>query len=158
MTELNANVTAVSGAASRLTAVLQDAYPQLLALTEDASLMRPAKMTWCRKEILGHLIDSAANNHHRFVRTQAVARLQFPAYQQDHWVAAQGYRDRPWQELVDLWRLYNQHLVHVMKRVPSESLGNQCIVSADEPSTLGDHMVDYVRHLKHHLAQIFTRD
>ncbi|MPZ17270.1 MAG: DinB family protein [Luteitalea sp.] len=126
-------------------------------MAERASLECPLAMRWCRKEILGHLIDSAANNHHRFIRAQAVVRLQFPPYQQDQWVAAQGYRERPWLELVELWRLYNQHLVHVMNRVPKESLGNECVVSPDEPSTLADHMVDYVRHVEHHLGQIFAQ-
>lgn len=157
MAEQSADAASVSHAARRLTSIVEDVCPRLHALPEAATLECPLEMRWCRKEILGHLIDSAANNHHRFVRAQAVARMQFPPYQQDHWVAAQGYRERPWLELVDLWRLYNQHLAHVMRRVPSESLGNECTVSADEPSTLAHHMVDYVRHLEHHLAQIFAR-
>jgi hypothetical protein len=110
-------------------------------------------MRWSRKELVGHLIDSAGNNHQRFVRSQYQERMSFPRYVQDQWIAAQGYRERPWSELVELWRLYNRHLLHVMRRVPETAFANVCVVAEDEPSTLGHHMVDYVRHMQHHLRQ-----
>jgi len=141
-------------AISRLAATIEAAHVRLLALPEERTLVPPADMQWSRKEILGHLIDSASNNHQRFVRAQLQATISFPRYVQDSWVGVQGYGERPWKELVELWRLYNRHLVHVMKRVPERALPNVCIVSDDEPSTLEHHMVDYVRHLEHHLGQI----
>ena len=137
---------------------LTDQAPARLLALEPSCELSPPGMTWCRKEILGHLIDSAANNHHRFVRAQFQAEMTFPRYVQDEWIAAQGYRERPWSELVELWRLYNRHLLHVMGRVPSQALGHRCSVSADEPDTLRDHMVDYVDHLRHHLGQILEAE
>jgi hypothetical protein len=144
----------VGEASGELARILEREGPRLAAITETESLLPPEGMSWCRKEILGHLIDSAGNNHQRFVRAQLQSKTAFPPYAQERWVAVQGYRERPWGELVELWRLYNRHLLHVMRRVPEAAWGNVCTVAADEPSTLGDHLVDYVNHLEHHLRQI----
>jgi hypothetical protein len=150
----NVRGDSLSQAIARLASTVDGAYARLQALSEEQALAPPAGMKWTRKEILGHLLDSASNNHQRFVRAQFQPEMTFPRYVQDQWIAAQGYRERPWDELVELWRLYNRHLGHVMKRVPEAALDNVCIVSEDEPSTLADHMIDYVRHLEHHLGQI----
>ncbi len=144
----------VAEAISRLASVVEEASPRLLGLGEEETLLCPEGMKWSRKEILGHLIDSAGNNHQRFVRAQFQPHMSFPRYVQDEWAAAQGCAQRPWPELVELWRLYNRHLTHVMRRVPQATFGHVCVVSEDEPSTLEDHMIDYVRHLEHHLGQI----
>jgi hypothetical protein len=144
----------VADALRALEGLIDQVPARLLAVGEEASELPPPGMKWCRKEILGHLIDSAANNHHRFVRAQFQSEMTFPRYVQDEWIAAQGYRERPWGELVELWRLYNRHLAHVMRGVPAEALGHRCAVSDDEPDALRDHMVDYVDHMRHHLDQI----
>jgi hypothetical protein len=57
--------------------------------------LKPAPDRWSKKEILGHLIDSAANNHQRFVRAQGTPRLEFPGYEQEFWVATQAYASAP---------------------------------------------------------------
>jgi len=112
---------------------------------------------WTRKQILGHLIDSAANNHHRFVRAQFEPGMSIPSYAQKEWVAANQYSVRPWNELIELWTIYNRHLLFLMEHVPKNVLANTCKVGQDEPATLEFLMVDYVRHLKHHLDQILSR-
>jgi hypothetical protein len=140
--------------ARRLESVVKSAYSRLAQLAEDDVRAAPAGMNWTRKQILGHLIDSASNNHQRFVRSQLEADITFPPYEQDGWIAAQRYDDRPWGELLLLWRSYNLHLVHLISVVPDAKLQNRCVVRADEPDTLGHHMTDYVRHLEHHLGQI----
>jgi hypothetical protein len=150
---MSTDAEAVAAAASRLEELLAEMGPRLLALSEEEAGGLAAGMRWSRKEILGHLVDSASNNHQRFVRAQAQERMSFPRYVQDQWIAAQGYRERPWGELVELWRLYNRHLAHVMRRVPASALDNVCVVAEDEPSTLAYHMIDYVRHMEHHLRQ-----
>ena len=65
--------------------------------------------SWTKKEILGHLIDSAAINHQRFVRAQFTDDLVFDGYVQDDWVKVQDYQNRDWRELVELWHGYNRH-------------------------------------------------
>jgi DinB superfamily len=143
-------------AAACLESILEDAPFRLMGLGEAGGMGRPFGMTWSRKEILGHLIDSASNNHQRFVRSQLQPRTSFPRYDQEEWVGVQGYGERPWAELVELWRSYNRHLLHVMRRVPASALANVCVVTADEPESLESHMIDYVGHLRHHLEQILA--
>ena len=144
----------VNDAALELDSVLGLIPEGLLRISDaDAALPRaPGK--WSRKQILGHLIDSASNNHQRFVRAQFQREMTFPRYVQDRWVAVQGCDDREWADLVDLWRAYNLHLVHVAARIPEEALDNICVVAEDEPSALRHHVIDYVVHLRHHLGQI----
>lgn len=112
---------------------------------------------WTRKEILGHLIDSAANNHHRFVRAQFEPGMSIPSYQQEKWVATNQYNHRAWDHLVALWAAYNGHLLFLMEHAPKNVLANTCKVGNDEAVTLEFLMIDYVRHLKHHLDQILSR-
>jgi hypothetical protein len=145
--------TAEPSAAQRLEAALGAALPRLRALPEEHARGR-GPGTWTRKEILGHLIDSAANNHQRFVRAQRGDRYVGPGYEQDAWVALQGYRDRPWADLLALWEALNRHLVHVMARVPAERLGTELLVGDEPPASLDWWMKDYTRHLNHHLGQI----
>ena len=139
-----------------LRAEIDSAGLALRAMTEAAAGTTFGSGTWTKKEILGHLIDSAVNNHQRFVRAQAADALVFPGYGQDDWVAAQRYRDRPWTELVDLWVTFNQPLAHVMDAVPESRYATRCVIGNNEPVTLEWLMRDYLRHLRHHLGQIRT--
>ena len=123
---------------------------------------------WSRKQILGHLIDSAANNHQRFVRAASQDDLIFSGYAQDEWVRAQQYATAPWHDVITLWHGYNRHLARVMAAVPADirhrkhhrhnmhQLGWQPY-AADKPATLDDLMHDYVLHLEHHLSQVRDR-
>jgi hypothetical protein len=107
-----------------------------------------------RKEILGHLIDSAANNHQRFVRAPLADPYAGPGYEQNAWVSLHRYRERPWGELLDLWAALNAHVAYAMEAVPAERLGTRCLIGDNPPVTLEWVMRDYLRHLRHHLAQI----
>lgn len=138
---------------------------ELLEAGAEAAAVRPAPGRWSPKEIVGHLIDSAANNHQRFVRAQWQDDLVFAGYAQEAWVASQRYQDAPWPELVTLWREYNRHLARVMAAVPPAVRYREHrhhnlheiawqLVPADAPATLDYFMADYVGHLHHHLRQI----
>jgi hypothetical protein len=146
-------MSSLSEALETFRAILEEMPATLQALTDrDAGRQRgPGK--WSRKEILGHLIDSASNNHQRFVRMQLYEGLDLPGYSQDEWVATQRYQKRPWQELIDLWLGYNRHLWHVMQHVPGDALGRTATVSGTWV-TLEFLMTDYVVHLEHHVRQI----
>lgn len=109
---------------------------------------------WVAKEILGHLIDSAANNHQRFVRARFTDRFEWPGYDQNAWVAVHAYRDRRWIELVDLWAGLNLQVAAAIASTPAERLATPCLIGADPPAPLEWWMRDYLRHLRHHLAQI----
>jgi hypothetical protein len=144
---------------------IEEAAERLRGMSEAEAAARDAPGAWSAKETLGHLIDSAANNHQRFVRAQFREDLDFEGYVQDEWVAAQHYQDAPWARLVELWRLYNLHLLHVVSRIPAEVLDAPRrphsldriafrLADAREAATLGYLIRDYVEHLKHHLGQI----
>jgi hypothetical protein len=151
---------------AQLRLAVASATPDLEVISDaDASLPRaPGK--WSRKEIVGHLIDSASNNHERFVRAQFTDDLICPTYDQEAWVRTQRYRDASWIELVLLWAHFNLHLARVMEAVPSEDrtrprtrhnlhqVGFRTVAES-EPATLEYFMQDYVVHLEHHLRQIF---
>ena len=145
--------------------IVEAATPQLLALGDDASARRPAPGKWSPREIIGHLIDSASNNHQRFVRAIWQDDLMFTGYAQAEWVAAQEYQKAPWPELVSLWGHFNRHLARVMTAVPDQIRTTRHLrhnlhelawqpVPRDEPATLDYFMRDYVGHLEHHVRQI----
>src|SRR5215831_20723794 len=134
--------------------MLDQAETELGKITELDSRQARSPGKWSKKEVLGHLIDSAANNHQRFVRAQLAPSLELPNYQQNEWVAAQSYRTEPWPDLVNLWLLYNRHLLHVWRHVPKAALDVPCIIGSNAPLPLARVMTGYVDHLEHHLAQI----
>lgn len=128
---------------------------RLLQLNE-REVTNGAAGQWSKKEILGHLIDSACNNHQRFIRAQLERHLVFPGYAQDAWVHLQSYNSEPWETLISLWKDYNLHLIHLMSRIPPEQLATLCLIGGDGPFTLQFLVADYVRHLKHHVEQILA--
>ena len=134
--------------------ILADALQRLKQISEAQSEERSASGKWSRKEILGHLIDSASNNHQRFVRTQLSSEVSFPGYAQTQWVETQGYQFESWQNLVQLWAGFNRHILHFVSQIPEDSADNRCALDGDKPVTLRFLVDDYVRHLEHHLAQI----
>jgi hypothetical protein len=139
--------------ADELRVLVEDAGARLLALDERAAGTR-GPGTWSKKEVLGHLVDSASNNNQRFVRAQLTDELVFPGYEQDGWVRTQGYAERPWERVVALWSEANLHLAHVVSRLPADRLTTPCRIGEGAAVTLEFLARDYVRHLRHHLAQI----
>jgi DinB superfamily len=138
---------------SALASVVAHALPLLSAVPEDAASKKAAPNKWSKKEILGHLIDSAANNHQRFMRLQVQTEISLPGYDQDDWVRLNHYQQRTWNEIVTLWSAYNRHLASVIESLDDSALGHVWH-SPDGDVTLEFIASDYVRHLRHHLAQI----
>ncbi len=148
---------------------INDATGQLLNISEEQSGQPLAIGKWSPKEIMGHLIDSAANNHLRFVNAQFSDDLVSPGYDQEKWVTAQRYHDKPWADLVELWSAYNRHLLHLIARIPEDTLKLPRArhnlheiawktVPKDEPTTLEYLIRDYLDHLKNHLRQILSAE
>jgi DinB superfamily len=141
------------------------ATARLKGITDEESRRGISTDNWTPIETLGHLVDSAANNHRRFVRAQFTDDLVFPGYEQERWVSSQKYRDESWPDLIQLWSAYNLHLLHVVSVIPeniltkareSHSLDQIAfnLVDKNQPATLEYLIRDYVDHLRHHLDQI----
>lgn len=129
--------------------------PSLLAkFSEDELALKPAPDKWSKKEIIGHLIDSATNNHQRFIRGQFEWEPSI-AYHQDKWNELNCYRSIDGQQIIAFWEVYNQHLLAIIKRIPEENLTRQVKIG-DNLYPLSFLVVDYVAHLEHHLKQIVT--
>ncbi len=138
---------------NNLADIIQQATPKLLFLSEEKASQPRAIGKWSPKEILGHLIDSACNNHRRMIKMQIKSGLQFDGYEQDDWVRLQQYQQRPWADIVTLWQAYNLHLAQVIQHISLESLGNTALFG-EQVVTLEFLANDYIAHLEHHLAQI----
>jgi DinB superfamily len=130
----------------------------LRQITEPESAFKPAPGGWSKKEELGHLIDSAANNHLRFVRATIEPEFRGLGYQQDEWVRLHGYQEMAWTDIVDFWRHYNDFLVGLVKRIPERKLLTPCVVGESAPVTLKFLIEDYVLHMQHHLDHILERE
>lgn len=126
----------------------------LMKLDNADTTERPAENKWARKEIIGHLMDSATNNHQRFVRAALQGSLTFPGYEQVPCVDLQNFREVDWTFLVDLWASYNRFLAHVLSGMPESAAEVTCNIGSNPPATLGWIAADYVAHLKHHLNQV----
>jgi hypothetical protein len=141
-------------AADRLAHILEVTPTRLAGISDGDAAHRAAPDRWAPKEVLGHLIDSAGNNHQRFVRGQLFPSVDSPGYAQESWVAVQAYCAEPWVDMIALWLLFNRHLLHVMRHAREDALNTPISIDGEPPVPLASVMIDYVRHLEHHLAQI----
>jgi hypothetical protein len=131
---------------------------KFLSFDEEELREKPTPDKWSKKEILGHLIDSAANNHHRFVKAQIEEDLdKIISYQQNSWVAVQNYNEIDSKSLSELWKSYNHHILWIISNFDESKLNTTWEMDDNEASgeTIFFLIKDYVDHMDHHLKQIF---
>ncbi len=134
---------------------LLDRVPERLGkLSGDAVEKKPSPTKWSPKEELGHLLDSAANNHQRIVRAQLEDRPAMPGYEQVGWVKIHDYQGRDWKELIELWQAINRQLLAAAKAVSTEGWTRTLTIAGSEPLTLQFVFEDYLAHMLHHLRHI----
>ena len=148
--------------------ILEKEEPMLKILSEDVITNRFNSQGRSIKMLLGHLIDSASNNHQRMVRLQYAPRvgysipdgerglLVFPDYTQDNnlWLQLQNYQNEDWNTLVQLWKFYNLHIIQVIQSVDESKLNNYWLDYEGNQVTLHDMIVGYTGHLELHIGHI----
>ena len=145
--------------------ILRAVAPLLRQIPEAEFSRKASPDKWSGKEILGHLIDSAYNNHRRFLRALDQEDLIFTGYDQEAWVLLNGYQEREGSEVIETFLLVQQHLAALISRLPEERLNTMTTrhefhrmamrsVEENTPSSLGFLIEDYLFHLVHHLRQI----
>jgi hypothetical protein len=142
----------------QLLRVVETAETRLRKISEPEGAKPILPGGWSRKQVLGHLIDSASNNHQRFVRASLQPSLDFPPYDQNGNVRLQAPQEADWALLVSLWASYNRYLAHIIARLPAAKLETVCRIGPGEPVTLDFLARDYFTHLVHHLNQIGAAD
>ncbi len=100
--------------------------------------------------MIGHLVDSASNNHQRFVRLQLTQSLEFPAYDTEKWKQVESLNVFDWQKLIDLWKYYNDLLLHIIESMKDEFLDHYWIKDG-ERLTLERLIKDYYAHIQWHI-------
>lgn len=147
----------MNGVYNELNSIVNAFYSKYKDINEDIASKRSgngkANGNWTLKEILGHLIDSASNNHQRFVRLQIVDELIFPGYGKDNvkWLQIEKYNEMNFSDVILLLKQYNILVGNIIKGVDESKLENLWKKPDGEKITLKDLMIDYVRHLKEHI-------
>jgi hypothetical protein len=138
-----------------LNSIIDGFYGKYKDLDNDITSKRSGSDNWTLKEIIGHLIDSASNNHQRFVRLQIVDELIFPGYGKDNskWLGIEKYNELNFSDIMLLWKQYNVLIGNIIKQVDESKLGNYWRKPDGDKITLKDLMIDYVRHIKEHIKQ-----
>lgn len=136
----------------RLTYLCDTIPPLLTAIDEESFSTKISPGKWSKKEIIGHLIDSATNNHQRFVRTQFENKPAI-VYDQNKWNAFNFYQQISGQQIISFWTIYNRQLIELIRHIPKGNLQLECRVG-EKLLTLDFLITDYVEHLEHHLKQV----
>ncbi len=142
--------------AQQFRADLDDVHRELVSLPARLADVPWREGGWTRKQIVGHLLDSAANNRQRFVRAATQGKFKGPNYEQDGWVAAHGYSGQPWATLLAWWETEHEILMAVVDHIPEDRLEASCVVGGQAPVTLRFLIEDYVTHQQWHLKQLMA--
>jgi hypothetical protein len=131
-------------------------YTSLLyKIDEKEYLLKPAPEKWSKKEILGHLVDSAQTNIRRFIVAQYEEQPHI-VYPQNAWVTATNYQQYDTKDLITLWQLLNKHARIILRNIPTGGEQRECLTGALH--TIEWLAQDYIKHLLHHLHQILNMD
>jgi hypothetical protein len=141
---------------NELRSILQEYEQKIAAIPDPEFSAKPLPHKWSKKEVLGHLIDSAQNNLRRFLTGQYEPTPPKIFYDQDFWVRANGYQSAAKEDVIQFWRLINDRIAQTLSAMPAEHYSRTCDTGkgAVQLRSLEWLAEDYVKHLKHHLNQI----
>lgn len=145
--------------AARLRMTVDGELASLYALPEQDSVLKPSGQdSWSPRQELGHLIDSASNNHVRFVVAAIQQEFRGPSYAQNAWVEIHAYQERDWTGIVRFWSEYNHLIAGAVERIPLDQLETPCFVGSGAPVSLRFLIEDYIVHMQHHIDHLLTRE
>ncbi|MNO16627.1 DinB superfamily protein [compost metagenome] len=132
-------------------------FSRVVSAMDEASFVnKPSPEKWSKMEILGHLCDSAANNHVRFMRILTTDEpITMDGYAQDDWVKRHGYQHYYHrEELLLLWNQLNGLILNALRSATESDGAKRCVLTDGTSLTLDELFEDYIRHAEHHLRQI----
>ncbi|SDG39349.1 DinB superfamily protein [Fontibacillus panacisegetis] len=136
---------------------LLDEIPKLInGIDDNEFITKVSSNKWSKQEILGHLCDSAVNNHSRFVRIILTEEpISIDGYKQDEWVRIHDYQNNySKSDLLTLWIQLNKQILNVIRNASELDFNKQCILSDKSRVTLCWLFDDYLSHMLHHIKQI----
>jgi len=136
-----------------LRTLLETLPGRLEALSPEAVEFRPPE-SWSVKEELGHLLDSAANNHQTIVRAQVEENPAMPGYDGEKWVSLHAYQKRDWHELIGTWGALNRQMLAAAEAVPDAAWSRTCTIEDSAPLTIQFVFEDYIHHMRDHLRHM----
>ena len=139
--------------ASKLETIIDGFLPRLYALPDTEFIFKSSPLKWSKKEVIGHLIDSAQANIRRFVIAQ-YEENPLVTYDQDKWVVINDYQHQPLEHVIQLWYLLNQQMVNILKNTSTEMAQHTC--KSEAIHTIEWLASDYIKHLVHHLHQVLN--
>lgn len=151
-----------------LYAIIETSLPALSQISTEEYNRKDDPARWSKKELLGHLVDSAYNNHQRLIRADKQINLCFPGYAQDDWVRKNNYQNREPDEILHLWSSSNRHLAILISQLSSDILSRKTkdhnfdkicmnLLHHEETTSLSYLVWDYIFHLEHHLSQLLPK-
>jgi hypothetical protein len=140
-------------ALNRLKQLIDEVPVLIAAIPGDIFEQKQSREKWSKKEILGHLIDSATNNHQRLVKAQFQDNPRI-VYEQVQWVTGNAYQFAERAHLLAFWTIYNQHIYHLVAQLQPAMLQRTCNTGGPENITLEALFVDYIHHMEHHIKQL----
>lgn len=136
--------------------IIDSFFTQLIGVKDEMTNIKLATDKWSLREIIGHLNDSASNNHQRFVRLQVEDGLNFPSYDAEEWLRIQNHNSTKWDVLITLWHNYNCLLLNVIKNIDETAYGNVW-VKDEEVIPLEQLIFEYYKHITLHIEHFNNR-
>ncbi len=137
--------------------IIDNFYEYLKSIDSEITGLKISEDKWSLREIIGHLIDSASNNHQRIVRLQISDLLDFPQYDCEQWIRVQKYNSFDWEFLVTLWYHYNGLILNIINEIDDEQLQNIWVKDEDNSITLEELIRQYYIHLEKHMEHFNKR-
>ncbi len=141
--------------AIELNGILDKYLPALESISGAEYNFKLSANKWSKKEIMGHMVDSAQNNIRRFIVAQYDEQPKI-IYDQDKWVSLINYQSYNLPDLVNLWYLSNKHICQILKFMSPEMAVRES--ETENLHTLYWLAKDYIKHLLHHLHQVLNME